>query len=147
MSSWNDVIGFLNYLGLTPHNIAPLLIVGAGILWVLAKKIDAVNDRIGGVEHSITELQTFISSKFKIQLLHPIVSKYGQSKSPIVLKAEFRDSITKTGIATQVKAKQQELLMWLKKQHPKTGLDAQDVLTNFVLSDEVSHYLDLTKYK
>ena len=81
MSSWNDVISFLNYWGLTPHNIAPLLIVGAGILWVLAKKIDAVNDRIGGVEHSITELQTFISSKFKIQLLHPIVYKYGQSKA------------------------------------------------------------------
>lgn len=65
----------------------------------------------------------------------------------MVLKDEFKQYVTKTSIETQVENKRGELINWLKEQKPDTGIDAQDRISNLVISGEIEKFLDLTQYK
>lgn len=143
----SDLTGLANYLGLTPQTIFPLLLFGFIFYLLISGKLEELKERIVTIEHAITELQTVVVTKYKIQIQHIIVSKYGQAKSPIVLKDEFKPLIINTGLDKQIKQKKDKLLNWLKEQKPRTGLDAQDDISNFVISNEVIKYLDLTEYK
>lgn len=75
------------------------------------------------------------------------IGRYGQAHSPIVLKNEFKELVTTPKLDEQIKNKNKDLLDWLKKRKPLTGLDAQDDIADFVISGEIEKYLDLKKYK
>ena len=110
-------------------------------------KFDGLEKRMTLIEHAIIEIQTFLKTKFRIDLSYPIAIKYGQSHNPIVIKEEFKKFIKTPKLDQQIKEKEAQLLEWLKAKKPQTGLDAQDYISEFVISDEVSKYLNLKEYK
>lgn len=151
MLSYDQVAGFLASYGFTLHNIAPLIVI-ASLLYIAIKKtigsdITNIGSRVKNMEHSMIEIQTMFKTKYPKLTLQHTISKYGEANSPIVLKPEFKTFITEPNLDKQIENKKSEPVEWLKKQKPKTGLDAQDDIGNFVTSDEVSKYLNLTEYK
>lgn len=145
--SFSDISSFLDYFGLTPHSLAPLVLVGIILYFFISKTINKVSDRVSDIEQCIIEIQTTLRTKYKMQFQQNITSKYGVAHSPIVLRNEYRDYILKTKLDKQIKSREKELLEWLKEQKPKTGLDAQDDIGELVSSDVIAKYLDLTEYK
>ncbi|MEK7498138.1 MAG: hypothetical protein AAB656_04445, partial [Patescibacteria group bacterium] len=111
------------------------------------KLIDKVGNRVIDIESCVTELQTFLKVRFPGSEFQRSLSNYGQPGSPIVLKNDFRTFITTPEMDKQVNSKKKNLLGWLRKRKPKTGLDAQDHIAYLVESDEIEKYLNLTKYK
>lgn len=152
MPDFNYIKDFLASYGFTAKNIAPLIVLLAVFYFAISKTIGdtirKVGDRVKDMEHCIIEIRSILKTKFpRISLEHSIAS-YGRANSPIVLKNEFRTFITESELDKQIKEKKTELLEWLKKQNPKTGLDAQDNIGNLVMTeDEIVKYLDLTEYR
>jgi hypothetical protein len=81
------------------------------------------------------------------QATNQIANKYGIAHSPISLKKEFKEYVLMPQLDKQITKRNKELLQWLQEQKPKTGLDAQDDITEFVISNAVSQYLDLTDFR
>lgn len=81
------------------------------------------------------------------QVTTTIARTYGEAHSPVALKDEYKEFITTPKLDEQIIEKNDDLLAWLKEQKPKTGLDAQEDIVDFVVSHEVSKYLDLTDYR
>ena len=147
MPTIDQIKNTLLYLGFSPDKITPLVIVALGLYFFITKNISKVKDRAEDIEKCIIEIQTSLRTKYKMQFQQIIANKYGEAHSPMVLKNEFREFITEPKLDKQIKNKKKDLLKWLNKQKPQTGLDAQDDISNFVSSNEVTKYLDLTEYK
>ena len=147
MPSPEQLKEWLFFLGFAPDKVAPL-IVGGIILFIAVKKIiDPIKDRVFGLEQCMIEIQSVMKTKYKSMDLRYAVAAYGKTKSPVVLKEEFRPFIIDVGLDKEIQAKETELLDWLKAQNLKTGIDAQDKILNLITSGQIEKYLDLTKYK
>jgi len=141
-----DVTGLLQYLGITPDRIVPLLVFGFIVYLLLSRKLGIFSKEINKVINAIIEIQAILRNNLKFTLQQNI-NQYGTPGSPIVLKNEFRQFIIKPKLDQQVTEKIEELTEWMKKQNPKTGIDAQNKISGLVISPEINKYLDLTKYK
>ena len=142
----STAIGAFEYLGITKERVIPNLIMSVIVYWLLAKKVDKFNNTLERIKQSILEIHTTLKAKLKVDF-DQTIDKYGQANSPMVLKDEFKQYVTKTSIETQVENKRGELINWLKEQKPDTGIDAQDRISNLVISGEIEKFLDLTQYK
>ncbi|KKQ95609.1 MAG: hypothetical protein UV74_C0013G0287 [Candidatus Woesebacteria bacterium GW2011_GWB1_43_14] len=141
-----EIIGLLQYLGVSADKIAPFLIFGFLLNLSFSKRLGIFSKEINKIANAIVEIQTVLRNNLKVTLQQNI-NQYGISGSPIVLKSEFRSFITKPKLDQQVDEKIDELIEWLKKQNPKTGIDAQNKISELVISPKINEYLDLTKYK
>jgi hypothetical protein len=117
----------------------------------LAKKIGKI-DHIEKDVHELENTAHYVKGKLTTieNLLKKLVipaAKYGEANSPIVLKEEFKPLVNDSGLKKQIEEKKEKLVSWLKSEDPKTGLDAQDKITDFVVSGEIDKYLDLTAFK
>ena len=151
MPTYNQVVDIFASYGFTLNNIAPLFVL-AGVLFYFINKsikshIKVTKNRVKNIEHCVIEMSTIIRTEFPNITLSHTISDYGQSNSPIVLRDEFRPFIKEPELDKLIEEKESDLVKWLKSEKPKTGLDAQDDIANFVAFDEVSEYIDLTKYK
>lgn len=151
MPTYTDLTSFLISYGFTANNITPLMVLGT-VLYIAIRNtimpsIESVEKRVGTIEYCIVEIQTIMKTKFKGLTLEHSIKTYSVSNSPLILKEEFKPIFLKTGLADQIQNKESAILELVKKYNPKTGLDAQDVIVNLVLSDEISVILDLTVYK
>jgi hypothetical protein len=114
----------------------------------LANSLNQINPVVVRLNSCVQELQSVMKNKYKkLAILQETIDLYGIANSPIVLKEEFRDYIQSSGLANQIEEKKIELSNWLKKKKPTTGLDAQEILLDFVISDEVEKYLDTREFK
>lgn len=141
-----DFTGLLQYLGITPDKVVPLLVLGFFAYLYLSKRLSKFSKDISKITSAVVEIQTIIVNNLKLTLQQSI-GRYGDANSPIVLKEELKPFITKTDINKQVLGKLDDLVGWLKKQNPNTGIDAQNMIIGLVTSKEIEKYLDLTKYK
>jgi len=142
----SEIVGVLEYLGFTPDKVVPLLILAWLASIYVTRKFEPLEKAIQSLNHCIVEIQTLLrkSRKFDFkQTIHPFATHI----SPIVLKNEFKPLVEKPGLDKQINKKLPELIEWLKKQKPTTGIDAQDKIDDFVLSGKVEDYLDLDEYK
>ncbi len=130
----------------TSQNVS-FAVIAFFLYLAIRTSIDKVDGRVKDVEDCIIELQAIMRNKFPKLSFERSIAKYGQANSPIVLKDEFREFITKPELDKQIESKKNELFGWLKNKKPKTGLDAQDNVAFLVASGEIEKYLDLTKYK
>lgn len=153
ISSIPDFLDFLRLQGAIPAvaSSVVLYILLSGKLDVMEKKSDKkfekVDKRFNCLEKAIVEIQTILRTKWKLCVEQPISVDFGQAHSPVVLRDEFLPYLTETGLDKQIEDKIEPLTKWLSDQNPKTGLDAQDVLTDFVVSERINEFLDLTNYK
>lgn len=158
MLNYNQITSFFASYGFTLHNIAPLVVLAIVLYFLIRRDIKTaikettgiikdLANRIRHLEDCIIEIQTILKAKHTRLIFQNTILKYGQSNSPIVLKNEFKKFITDPKLDKQIDNKKSKLLDWLQKQHPKTGLDAQDDIAELVTSDEISKYLDLTKFR
>ena len=113
----------------------------------VGRKFDEVGKRFNCLEKAIVEIQTILRTKWNLCVEQPLSVDFGQVHSPIVLKDEFLPFIVDSGLKKQIDEKLEPLVEWLKSQSPKTGLDAQSQIIDFVVSEKISDYLDLTVYK
>lgn len=141
-----DLLELLTYLGLTKETVVPLLIFFFIFHLLTSRSFEKIQEEINKMKRAIVEVQTIFRTKWKL-ILDQTIDKYGQAASPVVLKDEFKSFITKSGLDKQVKKKENELIDWLRKQDPATGIDAQDKIGNLVSSGEIDNYLNLTSYK
>lgn len=150
----SDIISALQYFGIKPEDIIPnfLLpffasVLGALLIWILAtRRINKVIEpEIHKIREALLAIQTFLKNNSKAVL--ESLSDYGQANSPIVLKDIFKPLVKESGLDKQIQEKEDELIKCLKGKNPKTGIDAQNMITNLVTSGEIEKYLDLTKYK
>lgn len=138
---------FFNYFGITKERIVPLVLVSAVLYLLLRKLITDVKSDVDNTKLCVVEMRTIMKTKWKGLSFDQAIKGYGEAHSPVVLRDEFKHFITDVGLDKQIESKKNELLEWLKKQEPKTGIDAQDDIYDFVVSKEIDKYLDLTKYK
>lgn len=147
MEQLKDLVYWLGYFGITKERITPLAI-GFGLLYYLLQKlIKEVKSDVDNTKLCVVEMRSIMKVKLKGISFEQAIKGYGEAKSPVVLKDEFKHFITDVGLDKQIEGKKEELIEWLKKQEPKTGIDAQDDIYDFVVSKEIEKYLDLTKYK
>ncbi len=151
MPTYNQIIDFLASYGFTLHNISPLIVLSIVLYFFISRSIkshiNVTKNRVKNIEHCVIEMSTILKSKFPKLTLSHAISDYGQANSPIILRPEFKPFVVHSKLELQIKDKESTLLKWLKSEKPKTGLDAQDDIENFVVTDKVSKYLDLTEFK
>lgn len=143
-----EVINILAYLGITKETVIPLVLVfGAFYFLLIRPKINRLDNDMNGICNAVNEIQTLLRQKFHLTFTQTLMNKYGQANSPIRLKSEYMHYITDVALDKQIKKKLPQLVEWLKKEKPATGLDAQEDIFNFVASKQIDRILDLEKYK
>lgn len=141
-----EIIGLLQYLGLAPDKVVPFFILGWLGFFYLGKKFKPLEKSIQSLNHCVIEIQTLLRRGKKLDFKQTIIP-FATNMSPMVLKKEFKPFIEKSGLAKQIKEKLPQLIEWLKKQNPSTGIDAQDKIDELVLSGKIEDYFNLSKYK
>ena len=147
MEYLNIIISILTYFGITKETIVPPLLIAVIFFFLIRTTVNKALKDLSQLNLCIVEIQTFLRSKYKNISFEQIINVYGQANSPIVLKDQYLPFITKVGLDKQIENKKSELIIWLRKQKPKTGIDAQDFIYNLVTTNEIENYLDLTAYK
>lgn len=110
--------------------------------------LNPIRTSIQSLNHAVVEIQTILKDRGDIECKqHISILEYGQANSPISLKNVYKPIVIKSGLDENISVNSNKLVAWLKKQNPKTGLDAQDQIIKFVTTGEVEKYLDLTMYK
>jgi len=142
----STTIEFLNFYGFTREKTTPLFITGAIVYWFISCRLKLFDKLFRKITNALIEIQTLLRvAGYSIQ--QDVGREYGKSGSPIVLKSKYRPFIEKSELADQISEKLPQLLSWLKDQKPRTGIDAQDKISHFVISGKIEDYLDLTDYK
>lgn len=141
-----DLEGLARYLGITPDKITPLLILVLVIYRLIVSINKPMKKIIAELQCAIIEVQRLLKDRLEVNFDYKI-SPFIQSKSPIVLKPEYKHFIIKSGIGKQIKKQNNKLVERLEKQKPQTGLDAQKVINSLVISGDIEKYLDLNNYK
>lgn len=151
------IVGLLNYLGLTKEVVVPFLIFGLIFYGLIAKRIGigekklkkvlkSLQKAVQSLNHAVIEIQDFLKYKSDAKFEHKIES-FAIDISPMVLKKEFEPLITTPGLGKQIEKQMPKLISWLKKENPKTGLDAQTLINYLVNSNKIKEFVDLTAYK
>lgn len=144
---YNEIIKIAASYGFTLDKLLPLVVVSFFLYLAIRGTVKKVDDRVKDVEDCIIEIQTFVKNRFPKAILERTISQYGHANSPVILKEQFLPFITDVGLDKQIEDKKEGLIKWLKEQNPKTGIDAQEDIFNFVVSKEIDKYLDLIDYK
>jgi hypothetical protein len=114
----------------------------------LKKSVDTLNPVVTRLNSCVQEIQSILKNKYKtLSLIQETIDLYGQSNSPVILRDEFRPFILKSGIDQQVEENKKKLVQFLEKQKPATGLDAQNILFELVVSDAITNYIHTKKLK
>lgn len=145
--NYDEIIKFLASYGFTRQNVAPLFLISVILYLLIKKAIDGVKSDVDNTKLCVVEMRSIMKLKLKGISFEQAVKGYGIANSPIVLKDEFRHFITDVGLDKQIEKKKDEFIKWLKKEEPKTGIDAQEDIYNFVVTKEIEKYVDLTEYK
>lgn len=142
-----DIVGLLNYLGITKEAVVPqIFVLVVFYFWLIRPKANKFQDDASTIKGAVIELQTFLSNKHKMSF-NQLINMVGQSNSPIVLRDSFKPLINKSNLDKQVKKKTPKLLKWLRLKMPENGLDAQDQILNLTTTTEIDKYLDLNEFR
>lgn len=148
-----DVITFLTFL-----STSGFLIAFIKLIYTLGKQQesfshlkDSVNNLspvVGRLNSCVQEIQSVMKNKYKtLTLLKEPLDLYGVANSPIVLRDEYRHFLQESNLASQIEEKKQEIIELVKKKKPATGLDAQEVILDLVIADELEKILDTREFK
>lgn len=114
---------------------------------ITSGKVSQMEKVINKLNNCMVEVQTFVKGKYEGSSFMEVLGMYGEANSPIVLRDEFRSYIQESGIAVQVEDNKTKLVNWLKRKKPLTGLDAQKLIIDLVISDKIEEYIDTTELK
>lgn len=133
-----------------------LLIVGGLVafgmfrqrFFLLEQNLKSVLVSVESLNSCVDELQTILRNRNKgMSFTKETIGIYGRANSPIVLKDEFRDLVSETGLQKQVESNKNQLVTWLRSKNPETGLDAQGYISDLIVSEEIDTFLDTKAFK
>lgn len=113
----------------------------------MLKQVDMLTKVTEQLNNCVNEMQVILKQKFDLKFDQKTLNMYGSAHSPLVLREEFKPLIRETGLADEVRQQEKKLTAWLRAKKPQTGLDAQDEITQLVLTNEIEEYLDTRKLK
>ncbi len=114
----------------------------------LKESVNKLTPVVTRLNSCVQEIQSVMKNRYKtLTLMQETMDMYGIANSPIVLKEEFKHYILESGLSNQIEENKPKIIEWLKKKNPITGLDAQNFLMDFVVSDKIDKYLDTREFK
>ncbi len=128
----SEIFEFLKYVGITPSNITPFLILAFFIVIILNRKLDPLGRSIKRMGNAIIEIQTYFRSA-GIQLDHLLTEAPGSPLQPTEYGAML---IRESGLEKILDESKEFLLKNLKNSLPKdyTEYDVQETARNVLLS-------------
>lgn len=109
-----DPIAALNYLGLTPDQVFPLLVAGVAILYVIHRMISPVKKSLTRITNACIEMQTIVERDGAI-LHHHLVEAPGSPLSPTAYGVKL---ITESGLKDILDTQKAHLKKELQKRLP-----------------------------
>lgn len=121
-------------------------------------KIDTIENDVGTLKTDVKALKTDVTAlkidtsyvKGKIDAIEKLLRNFAKTSkslvnahSPVVLRDEFKPLVHDSGMGKEIETKKPQLVEWLKSKNPPTGLDAQDMVYDLVLSDELNNFIPI----
>lgn len=128
----NEILGLLNYIGITPDKIIPFLILAFFIVIVLDRKLNPIHKTVRRISNAIIEIQSLFRHD-GIPLDHVLTEAPGSPLQPTEYGATL---IREGGLEKILNENKESLLKNLKNSLPKdyTDYDVQETARNVLLS-------------
>lgn len=126
-------IGLLQYLGITPDKLVPLIIVVGAAFYILTKRIDGLErsletlkNLVGRVINAVVEIQRHLVKKSDFEPLFPLETRpYLGKESPLQLMPIGEQLLQESGAKKIVDERLEFLIKKIEERKPKTAHDVQ----------------------
>jgi len=72
---------------------------------------------------------------------------YGTAGSPITLRNEFKPLVENSGLVKELDRNKNALAKRIRQEQPKTGIDAQSIIDELVVSGKIEDLIDTANFK
>lgn len=131
-----DIIATLNYFGLTPDKIIPVILIGLFIWFFFSKSLTKflkpINKSLRQITNAIIEIQTIFKQRWDIELDHKLLEAGGSPLRPTEYGAQL---IRESGLEKILNEQKELLFSKLKEELPEnyTEYDVQEMSRQVLL--------------